>query len=178
MNKYDYVKAWRTRMRMRLVEAFGGKCGICEYKRCNNALEFHHLDPKEKSFNLGSSNIANWSKIVDEAQKCVMLCCICHREVHAGLIEVPIEIARFNSDYIEWPVNSRPTDKCPICGVDKHIGHKYCSSKCAAIGKQKVDWVQYNLSELLEIYNYTQIGNMVGVTGNAVKKRAVKLGIR
>ena len=45
---YDRVKQWRNNVKNRLVEAFGGECGICGYNKCNRALQFHHLDPEEK----------------------------------------------------------------------------------------------------------------------------------
>lgn len=42
---YDYVKEYRKRIKQELVNYKGGKCQICGYNRCNEALEFHHLDP-------------------------------------------------------------------------------------------------------------------------------------
>ena len=46
------------------VEAFGGKCGICGYNKCIEALEFHHLDPSQKEFTLTAS-VANRQVFVD-----------------------------------------------------------------------------------------------------------------
>ena len=32
------------------IDYKGGYCIICNYNKCNSALEFHHLNPKEKDF--------------------------------------------------------------------------------------------------------------------------------
>lgn len=58
----------------------GGGCIVCGYDKCDAALEFHHLDPEEKDFSISSSS--SWRKIKNELDKCVLLCCRCHREVH------------------------------------------------------------------------------------------------
>jgi len=65
----------------------GGQCQICGYSQCIQALEFHHKDPNEKDFAISSKTRA-WKFVEAELAKCVMLCCRCHREVHAGIIGV------------------------------------------------------------------------------------------
>lgn len=62
----------------------GGKCQICGYDKCESALEFHHKDPNEKDHSIRWGT-ASQQKIDEELEKCVMLCCLCHREVHAGI---------------------------------------------------------------------------------------------
>lgn len=85
---YKQVKNWRKEKKKKAIEYKGGKCIICSYSRCDSALEFHHLDPKQKDFSI-STNI-NWSfdKIKTELDKCVLVCSNCHREIHEGLIEI------------------------------------------------------------------------------------------
>lgn len=36
------------------IEYKGGKCSVCGYSKCKGALEFHHLDPKEKDFGISA----------------------------------------------------------------------------------------------------------------------------
>lgn len=64
----------------------GGECILCGYNKYNGALDFHHLDPSIKDFNI--SAVKNW-KFDDivryELDKCVLLCSNCHREVEAGV---------------------------------------------------------------------------------------------
>jgi predicted DNA-binding protein YlxM (UPF0122 family) len=57
------------------------KCGE-DHPAC---LEFHHLNPSEKKINLSEAvAIKGWSKnkILDEIDKCVVLCSNCHRKLH------------------------------------------------------------------------------------------------
>jgi hypothetical protein len=65
-------------------------CSLCGYSKCFSALEFHHINAdKEKTI--------GWTKttteFLRESSKCVLVCSNCHREIHAGQIEVyaPIE---------------------------------------------------------------------------------------
>ena len=46
----------RQSMKKQAIKLLGGKCSICGYDRCIDALEFHHKNPQEKEFKLGSGN--------------------------------------------------------------------------------------------------------------------------
>lgn len=68
----------------------GNVCKICGYSECDSAMEFHHRNKSEKDFNISYFK----SKKIDdeirrELDKCILLCCRCHREVEAGLIDCP-----------------------------------------------------------------------------------------
>ena len=68
------------------VEYKGLKCECCGYSKCIEALDFHHLDPKQKDFNISDSNLtSNWETIKKELDKCILICSNCHREIHAGI---------------------------------------------------------------------------------------------
>ena len=66
-----------------LVNTFGGKCQICGFSECLEALEFHHRNPENKKFNI--SKIAGKNDYsyedIQELTKCVLLCSNCHRNV-------------------------------------------------------------------------------------------------
>jgi hypothetical protein len=81
----------RAKLRARLIDYMGGVCMGCGYSRCQKALEFHHVNPSDKSFSLSDHNYVPWSKARVEADKCVLLCANCHREVHAGLRNVKLQ---------------------------------------------------------------------------------------
>jgi hypothetical protein len=52
-------------------------------------LDFHHLDPKEKDYQIGSmAPNLSWKSLKRELDKCVILCSNCHRKLHAGLLEL------------------------------------------------------------------------------------------
>lgn len=70
--------------RMKLIEMKGGKCAQCGYSRSVSALCFHHRDPSEKRFSLSVSMNRAWETLVEEVQKCDLLCSNCHIELHAN----------------------------------------------------------------------------------------------
>lgn len=71
----------RLALKERAIAHLGGSCRICGYDTCPAALDFHH--PGDKDFSISSK--ASWEAILPELDKCVLLCCRCHREVHYGL---------------------------------------------------------------------------------------------
>ena len=78
------VMAHRKRTKLKLVEYKGGGCEICGYNKCIEALEFHHIDETTKEFPVSGST-RSLERQKKEADKCIMLCANCHRELHAGL---------------------------------------------------------------------------------------------
>ena len=79
-NKASVIKR-RKQNKLLLVEYKGGKCERCGYDKCVAALEFHHLDPTTKeSKNLGTTAAIEKQKA--EADKCILVCANCHREIH------------------------------------------------------------------------------------------------
>lgn len=79
----------RRNKKEKLVEQFGGKCIVCGYKKYAGALDFHHINPKDKSFALSVKGLSySWDSLVEEAKKCVLVCKNCHTEIEAGLIEI------------------------------------------------------------------------------------------
>lgn len=82
---YNHVKNFRKRNKERAVEYKGGKCEKCGYEKCTSALEFHHLEPKEKDFSPSQNMNMAWDKIKVEIDKCILVCSNCHREIHEEL---------------------------------------------------------------------------------------------
>ena len=69
-----------------LVDYKGGKCELCGYNKCLGALEFHHLNPNEKEFEISKKNLNNNTVTIEdlkkEADKCILVCANCHAELH------------------------------------------------------------------------------------------------
>ena len=63
----------------------GGKCEKCGYDKCQRALEFHHLDPNVKDFGISSILTKSFTSLVEESDKCILLCSNCHAEEHQRL---------------------------------------------------------------------------------------------
>jgi len=80
------VSKRRNRLKEMTVDYRGGKCIFCGYSKCPQALDFHHIDESAKGLT------KSWSKIKQEADKCVLVCANCHRELHAGVVQLPQEI--------------------------------------------------------------------------------------
>lgn len=177
----DFKKTWRKKSREYLAIAFGGKCTICGYDKTIAALDYHHLDPEDKDelLSIAMRDGYAWHKIVEEARKCTILCCRCHREVHAGVTQVPENCVRFNEEYSEIiKLKQKEFDSCLVCGKEKNKRYKYCSSKCSQIDSRKFNIERSELESLINEKPYEVIGKMYGVTGSAVKKRCKSLGIK
>lgn len=76
----------RKTIKEKLIEYKGGVCERCGYEgtRCPEVMDFHHQDPTQKEFTLARTNIS-LDRQKKEVDKCMMLCCRCHREIHAGI---------------------------------------------------------------------------------------------
>jgi len=86
------VSRRRKKLREMARDYKGGSCIMCGYNRCQRALSFHHLNPKEKDFDLSSRGLTrSWERIKKEIDKCVLLCANCHMEVHDGITQLPKE---------------------------------------------------------------------------------------
>lgn len=80
----EAVTKRRRKVKAMSVEYKGGKCSICGYNKCIDALDFHHLDPKIKEFNPSDNgHTRSWEKQKIELDKCILVCSNCHREIHS-----------------------------------------------------------------------------------------------
>jgi hypothetical protein len=59
------------------------KCLKCDEKR-NWLLDFHHLDPKQKTLHISTAVRKSKSEeiVKEELKKCIVLCSNCHRDFH------------------------------------------------------------------------------------------------
>lgn len=80
----EKTKRWRGKIKEKCLKLMGGKCILCGYDYCNQALEFHHIDKNGKEFSISTiiAGATPISEILEELKKCVILCANCHREVH------------------------------------------------------------------------------------------------
>src|SRR5690348_17765017 len=75
----------RKKLRAMAREYKGGKCILCGYDKCPDALEFHHRDPSQKEFTPSRAYKRSWDVLKIEIDKCDLLCANCHREAHAEM---------------------------------------------------------------------------------------------
>ncbi len=79
IRRHKTVRAWIT-VRIDRVKMFKG-CSHCGYKKNPAALQFHHVDPKTKLYNVSNmrrSSYVQWGRIKDEMRKCIVICANCH----------------------------------------------------------------------------------------------------
>lgn len=88
-NVEKYRKIGRNRDKQRIakkkqeaVNYKGGKCQVCGYNKCLAVLEFHHINPNEKEFDISRTWSRKWETIKKELDKCICVCANCHREIH------------------------------------------------------------------------------------------------
>ena len=82
----DAVTKRRKKIKFLAVEYKGGCCSKCGYNKSVWALDFHHLNPTEKDFSIGTDgNTRSWDEVKKELDKCIMVCRNCHAEIHEEL---------------------------------------------------------------------------------------------
>jgi len=66
----------------RAIDYLGGKCKDCDEVFIRDVYDFHHRNPKEKSFGIGEKLQGVWKNLPPELDKCDLLCANCHRTRH------------------------------------------------------------------------------------------------
>lgn len=88
-NYYKNHQKWRkthTKTRLEKKEKLQEirKSNPCS--KCNDGrfyvIDFHHLDPKQKDFQISQGESKGWEAILKEIEKCIALCKNCHAEFH------------------------------------------------------------------------------------------------
>ncbi len=77
----SYVTKSQNKRKDLLFELYDSKCFICNNKNISH-MTFHHINKKEKNFNL--SSIQSLENHIIESKKCIMLCYNCHGEIHGA----------------------------------------------------------------------------------------------
>ncbi len=155
----------------------GGSCCICGYKKCDAALALHHLDPSKKDISLGAirANPKNWAALVAELRKCVLLCNICHTEVHYNMAVVPENAPSFNEMFADYKAmltkDEYEQEHCPVCNGPKANHIKTCSLSCSGKMSFRVDWNSIDLEMELRTKSNCQIAEALGCTETSVRKR-------
>jgi hypothetical protein len=77
---YNKTSKLKIQNIIKLKEQSDG-CSKCSDKRWY-LLDYHHLDPSTKLFQISQGEAKGWNKIINEIKKCILLCSNCHREFH------------------------------------------------------------------------------------------------
>ena len=111
----------RRRVKAILVAEAGGAASRAGSTRTLGALQFHHLDPATKAFDVSRQGVTrSLERLRLEARKCVLLCANCHAMVEAGLLICP---RRYYAD------NLRVVDAAFRSGVAQSAEHRTVNPK-------------------------------------------------
>lgn len=95
-NPNDYLTQQKRAIERKLffIHEKGGKCEICGYAKNIAALVFHHTDPSNKTFTIDSRKCSNTNmeSLKREVEKCQLLCCNCHAEIHNPTLEMVLAV--------------------------------------------------------------------------------------
>ena len=177
MSNAQLVKDFRRRRKENLIKVLGSKCCLCGYDKCVGALEFHHINEKNKKFQLSSGNCHNLEKDLEEVKKCILVCANCHREIHTTNIYKDINLwdfQNYNEDFEKQLKEENKTKEyfCLKCGkkITKYSKSGLCPD-CFSFTKRKVDRpTRQELKTLIRTLPFTQIGIIYGVSDNSIRK--------
>lgn len=124
---YKYRSARQhTEMKQQSVDYKGGKCSLCGYERCIDALTFHHVTG-QKEFGIAAHiHSQTWTVIQAELDKCILVCANCHSEIHAGLHAAIAQVSKASKhSNTERRRNAKQQavaykgGRCVVCGYDR-----------------------------------------------------------
>lgn len=181
MSSSQNVIDYRQRRKANLIKVCGNKCCLCGYDKIQSALEFHHINPEEKEYGIAASGICHDLETdFAEMKKCILVCANCHREIHNGLYSQ--EELKQKQFFDEEIINQLREDKkfkeqgvqlfCKECGtkITKDSNSGLCKT-CYAKSTRKVEHPsREELKQLIQQYNFTEIGRQFGVSDNSIRK--------
>ena len=91
MNNATAVKEKVRRRKLEIALWFANyksklKCTKCD-ENASECLDFHHKESNKKDFTIANAVRDGWGieKLVQEIEKCVVLCANCHRKLHTKI---------------------------------------------------------------------------------------------
>ncbi len=79
---YQRQKNRWVELKKKIITVMGGKCCKCGYNKNDAALCIHHLNNKNKNFDWNQLRLRTWNIVEKEINKCILVCCNCHAEIH------------------------------------------------------------------------------------------------
>jgi hypothetical protein len=113
----------RRRLKRKGIDYSGGRClrPECGYNRCDGALDFHHVDQTQKDARIANGKTSSWKRVKPEIDKTILLCKVCHTELHAGMWEVDESLfakqIEIRGAYVDRPLADYADTKTLLYGV-------------------------------------------------------------
>jgi len=122
MREDKFILRWAKRLRA--AEMLGGECAKCGESNIFS-LDFHHLDPHEKEYELSQITAhMPWEFIQEEVKKCQLLCRNCHTKEH-----LKDSIDKYNNLFDKIKEKSRIVHKISRPMLDKDYIYKLLKRK-------------------------------------------------
>lgn len=167
----EAVQRRRDILKQKAIEYKGGKCEICGYIGVPDVYDFHHRIPETKSFAISKDGYTrSWEAIKNEVDKCSLLCCRCHREVHA-LMRTG-EYKSFNDILTYLRMHRIESQKCISSNIT--TTHTYEGNKKVVSHKPTKEAL---LESLIQTKSFCGTAKQFNVSDNAVRKWCVYYGI-
>lgn len=173
-NKYTNQKIRGLKRKYEAIIFKGGKCEICGYNHNISALDFHHINPSTKLFQLDIHHFANTRIDIlnKELDKCQLLCANCHREIHnpgLNMNEINEVIEDSNKSSFITPKKMAYT-KCKCCGklFTRMKGKIYCSPECRLKDKRYPSCDEVN-QKYLELNSWEKVAEFFGLTRKIIQ---------
>ena len=178
MNPNYYAKQQERALKrkLELIEYKGGKCECCGYNQNYAALDFHHVHPEEKEFQLDSRHLSNThiDKLKKEVDKCVLLCANCHRESHHpeySKDKVQLLLENYTAKTVKVLDKKHKLSVCPVCGkeFEPSRGKIFCSPECREASKQYPDKEEVR-QKYQELKSQQKVADYYGLTRRVIQK--------
>ena len=170
------------------VKYLGGNCMLCKKTYPAQVFNFHHRDPSTKKFEWTKLRLQSIKTIIEELDKCDLLCANCHVIEHSGTknwTNLDKDVERFllelsnGGNKLYKPVKLEISIlQCLNCDNEFEIQNsnlqrrsgKYCSRKCY-VNKmnRKADYSQV-IIRFQETKNYSSVGREFNMSANNVKR--------
>lgn len=82
-SKYDIQRS--RLLKLKCIDYLGGKCSRCGLVGHYSIYDFHHIDYREKEFNWNVGRKKSFENLIQELNKCSLLCRNCHQTIHTKL---------------------------------------------------------------------------------------------
>lgn len=114
----EYHRAYWRKRRQKIIDFLGGECVECGEA---DFLEFDHIDPNDKSFDIKANVTLSNSEVYEELKKCQLLCKTCHQQ----------KTAKENSGFTHGTTHGWMKAKCPCfdCIQKKYSDYDKKNSK-------------------------------------------------
>ncbi len=184
-NIYENQKLRGLKRKYEAILARGGKCERCGYNKNIAALDFHHINPDEKKFQIDIRKFSNTNltDLENELNKCILLCANCHREEHNPTLTIDTisELIKDSENKKSFSNVDNYGSICPVCGnkFPKSTGKIYCSDECRNsvkyAGYPTIEEIDERYIELKSWEKVAQSFNLTRKVIQGIRKRAGKL---